>query len=153
MALAGGLDLILFVAGEPDPGRPSVREATVGTSARLLGSIVSPRLATTASVPATASADDSPTIPSKEGLWHLPPEQIHCINTVTEVAEREGRNVTVVDVDRSDGREALVARWVGPDNVLPLLVRPDGARIEGVENFVPSRLRKFIRGVDRRPLR
>jgi len=54
--------------------------------------------------------------------------------------------VSIVDVNQPAGFQALVARWVGPNDVLPILVRPDGARLEGIEEFGPRRVRRFIRG-------
>ena len=68
-----------------------------------------------------------------------------CVNLVREIAEQRGRSVTVVDVDRpAPDQRPLIERWVRTSDVLPLLVRPDGARLEGLENFEPGTVRKFI---------
>lgn len=146
MAALRGFDLLLFVAGEPDTGPPSLRDSTIPSSVRLIGSIVPLGLVMKAAKPTSTDSEQGRFERSEHPAWHLPPAQIHCVNTVFEIAEEEKRELTVVDVDRPKGRQDLVARWVGPDNVLPLLVRPDGARVEGVENFAPERVRRFIRG-------
>jgi hypothetical protein len=141
----GPNDLVMFVAGEPDSGRPSLRQSTVSGLTRAVGAVVP--LGVVMKSP-QGPPTDSGTVPSQSSRgtrWHLPPEQVHCINTVLEVAEQEDRQVAIVDVDRSDGRPDLVARWVGPDDVLPLLVRPDGARLQGIENFSPRTVRRFVR--------
>jgi|HubBroStandDraft_1064217.scaffolds.fasta_scaffold14723_6 hypothetical protein len=145
MAERGPIDLIMFIAGEPDSGRPSLRQSTVSSLARAVGAAVPLGLVMKSSQGPTTVSGTSPSQSYRGTRWHLPPEQVHCINTVLEVAEQEDRKVAVVDVDRSDGRQDLVARWVGPDDVLPLLVRPDGARLQGIENFSPRTVRRFVR--------
>jgi hypothetical protein len=138
-------DLILFVAGEPDPGFPSLRNTTMPTFTRLVGGFVPLRLAMGPSKLPSSVEADAQFVRLAIRPWHLPPEQIHCVNLVLEVAGREARDVTIVDVDRAGGRQDLIARWVGPNDLLPLLVRPDGARLEGIEKFVPRKVRQFIR--------
>ena len=76
--------------------------------------------------------------------WHLPPSQTACLDIVLDTAERQRDEVLVVDVDRPGEHRDLVERYVGSNDVLPLLLRPDGARLEGLENFTPARVRKFI---------
>lgn len=78
--------------------------------------------------------------------WHLPPQQVACIDVVLDAAERERRTVLVIDVNRPEDHQELVDRWVMPNDVMPLLVRPDGRRLDGEENFVPHRVRQFITG-------
>jgi hypothetical protein len=74
----------------------------------------------------------------------LPRHQLHCMNTVLRIARSTGRSVTVVDVGRAAGRQHLVDRWVGTRDVLPLLVRPDGRRLEGAERFGAETIREFL---------
>ncbi|MGI0129399.1 MAG: hypothetical protein ACREDE_01560 [Thermoplasmata archaeon] len=146
MVAAARVDLLLFVAGEPDPGIPSPRDVTLSMGARIWGSLVPVGLVTKPGTGPLYSAESALPPPSKPVAWRLPPQQIHCMQAVLDAARREGRTVTVVDVDRSAGRRDLVDRWVGSDDVLPLLVRPDGSRLEGLENFSPRKLRQFIHG-------
>lgn len=65
---------------------------------------------------------------------------------VLDLATRCGATVKVVDVDRPGADLPLVERWVTPDADLPLLVRPDGARLEGAASFVPSKVAAFLQG-------
>jgi len=76
----------------------------------------------------------------------LPRPQLHCMNTVLRIARRVGRTVTVVDVERAAGRQELVDRWVHARDALPLLVRPDGRRLSGLDGFLPEVVRQFIVG-------
>lgn len=79
-----------------------------------------------------------------ERPWHLPPAQMACVQIVLDAAKRQGRGVVVVDVDRPGEHKDLVDRYVGSNDVLPLLVREDGARLEGEERFAPAEVRRFI---------
>ena len=146
MPAAGAGDLLLFVAGEPDSGVPSVRNASGSFAMRVGGALMPPGLFMKPAPGPSPAPDHAKLAPTQERSLHLPPQQIYCVNTVLEAARREGRKVTVVDVDQPAGRQDLVDRWVGPDDVLPLLVRPDGARLEGDENFSPRKVRRFIDG-------
>jgi hypothetical protein len=144
MVASSGHDLLLFVAGEPASGVPAPRDVTLSMGARMWGAFVPIGLMLKAGQGPSYSPDSALPPPGKEGAWRLSPQQIHVVNAVLDVARREGRTVTVVDVDRAAARQDLVDRWVGSDDVMPLLVRPDGARLEGLENFSPGRLRRFI---------
>lgn len=144
MVAAAGVDLVLFVAGEPDSGAPSPRDTTISMGSRVFGTIVPLSLVMKSGQRPSYSPDSAE--PPSPRAWRLPPQQIHCVNRVLHIARREGRTVTVVDVDRAAARQDLVDRWVGADDVLPLLVRPDGARLEGLENFGARSLRRFIHG-------
>ena len=138
--------LILFVAGEPDPGIPSVRDSTVHLTDRLIG-VYPPLGRRMKPSPGTSiAADDAQPLPSGEPPWRLPPEQIHCVNTVFEMANLEGATLTVIDVDRAGERQYLVDRWFAENQLIPLLVRADGSKLDGIENFTPRKVRQFIRG-------
>ena len=141
--------LILFVAGEPQ-STPDLRESTVGMGERLVGLIVPgagipARELRPGSAENPSSATDIGATPSSDPRpWHLPPSQTACLDIVLDTAERQREEVLVVDVDRPGEHRDLVERYVGSNDVLPLLLRPDGARLEGLENFTPARVRKFI---------
>lgn len=64
---------------------------------------------------------------------------------VSDLAARDGLDVKVVNVERPGDDLALVEASVRADTDLPLLVRPDGRRLEGAENFEPARVSKFLR--------
>ncbi len=145
MALTGGADLLLFVSVEPGSG-----DEPQWTFLRwLAGTRMSVRLERWRSDGRRRTAEDgssNPSPPPEGPPWHLPRQEIPCVNLVLEMAHREGRIVTLVDANRAGEQQDLVHRWVGPDDVLPLLVRPDGGRLEGPENFVPQKVRQFISG-------
>ena len=145
MIAATPLGLILFVAGEPDPGIPSIRDTRVHLVDRMIGMSAAGNFSTVPPPGPGPSTRDEQSLPPGEPPWRLPPEQIHCVNTVLEMAKREGSTVTVVDVDRAGDRQHLVDRWVEEDQVIPLLVRADGSKLGGIENFTPRKVRWFIR--------
>lgn len=146
MTVVAGTDLILFVAGEPDSGVGDLRASSSGLLSRWSGMLLpgGGRLGPGGGPSPAPEAGESPV--SEPHPWHLPPQQTLCVNLVLEVAHELEREVTVVDVDQPEGRQDLVKRWVGPADVVPVLVRPDGARLSGLEKFTVPKLRKFIRG-------
>jgi hypothetical protein len=139
----GGEPFLLFVGGEPGPGPESMRDVETSMGRRMLGSVVgnwwTPR------VPGPSQSGVAAQAPLPDDLpWHLPPPQIQAANMVFEIADRFGRKVAVVDVNRPGQNQGLVDRWVGTSGILPLLVRSDGGRLEGIEEFVPKKVRRFI---------
>jgi len=143
VALRSETPLILFVGGEPGPGLPSLHSNQYSFFARGAGGFAPPVLMMglhePASPPGTPRASDP-------DAWHLSPETIDCANLVIDLAERAHTPVTVIDVHRAGTDDELVRRWVNPTDLLPVLVRPDGARLAGPEYFTPGRVRKFIAG-------
>ncbi|HTW39252.1 MAG TPA: hypothetical protein VMF04_00075 [Thermoplasmata archaeon] len=143
MASAVPPDLLMFVAGEPDDG--SRHYQPIGLQARMWGALV-PTGVIFAMQPSSSalSASSRQTIAPQFPV-HLPPEQIHCVNWVLEEALREHRHVTIVDVNQASTPAEFVRQWVTPDEIYPILIRPDGQRLEGVENFDLRSLREFLR--------
>lgn len=138
-------DLLMFVAGEPDSGVPHLRNTSLSIPARLLGTLLPYQLFFASQDRAAAlNSQRDPTAPRPPPNWELPPGQIHCVNAVLETAERLSRKVTLIDVDRAGAPQELIDRWVGPNDVFPILVRPDGARLEGEENFDSPIIRRFL---------
>ena len=141
--------LVLFVAGEPQV-LPDIRQSTAGTGERIAGSVLSRagaafkdrRFGFSENRPRTNDLEQPPS--SGQPPWRLPPSQAACLDIVLEAAKRQQRTVLVVDVDRPGEHRDLVNRYLGPDDVLPLLIRPDGARLEGEEEFTSTKVRKFI---------
>lgn len=123
---------LLFAAGEPDRGDDGRALASEIQQPTILQSI--PRI----------SGHSFPGPAPDEVPWHFPVEQRACIRLVNELAESLGRAVTVIDVNWPESDRDLVERWTGPNTLLPLLVAPDGRRLEGLESFVPSRVRRFL---------
>lgn len=140
-----GVDLLLFVAGEPDSGVGSTRDVQTSIAGRLAGSFLGGWVLGPSEAKSSASGDSQAPLPDGQP-WHLPPQQVQATDMVLDVARSKGRTVTIVDVNRPAGNQSLVDRWVGPDGVLPLLVRSDGARLEGIEKFAPRKVRDFVDG-------
>jgi hypothetical protein len=134
-------DLLLFVAGEPDMGRSHYVPLNVGM--RLIGSIFPVTLLLGSRQP--SSAGSTPGDELAESPLYLPPDQVQCVNIVLEEAVLVHRYVTIVDVNLSSTPSDFVARYVGPDEIYPILVRPDGQRLEGFESFDVKRVRHFLR--------
>lgn len=65
---------------------------------------------------------------------------------VLEIAKALGCRIQVINVNNPREDRALAAKYVGPDDELPLLVRSDGARLSGDEEFVPGTVRRFLSG-------
>jgi len=65
---------------------------------------------------------------------------------VLDVARRNGLSVKVVNVNHPGDDRALAQEYVAADDDLPVLIRPDGARLSGEESFVPSTLERFLAG-------
>ncbi len=121
---------LLFVAGEPDRGDDSVVSRTRFN--RFSGFL-----------PAPGAGSQQPPGPL-EPPWHLPLEQRRCLAMVGSLAEPLHRAVKVVDVNRPEGDRELVARWVSEETLLPSLVAPDGRRLDGLDSFLPNRVRALL---------
>ncbi|HEY1198813.1 MAG TPA: hypothetical protein VGG32_08845 [Thermoplasmata archaeon] len=154
MSSAGEDEIFLFVAGEPETGVDSLGKSMVKSKDGTFGRVVEAFFPFGARTPISLSAHPPGDIPPAMGEaqppltdsrpWHLPPQQVQCAEMVLKIARREQRRVTVVDVNRASVHQDAVDRWVGPNDVLPLLVRPDGSRLEGIEEFAPQKIRRFI---------
>ena len=84
--------------------------------------------------------------PQGQRRWEFPEEVGQCVRLAVELAGRLGRDVRVVDLNGPAVDVEQVRRWVSPETLLPLLVSPDGRRLEGIGSFVPSTLRAFLAG-------
>jgi len=143
--------LVLFVSGEPKV-LPDIRESTVGLGERMAGMLsglpgnlaLPKHLQPGYSENQSGGADSNPSPNSDETPWHLPPAQMACLGIVSDAAEQQRKEVLVVDVNRPGPHRDLVDQYIGPGDVLPMLLRPDGARLEGQENFLPNIVRRFI---------
>lgn len=138
--------VVLFVAGDPALAR--VRAASTATSVGFVGRALGwglPPIMTSgvrnAGQPAAPSRSGPP-----EPREPIPPEHVRCAQQVLDVAKRSKREVRIVDVNRPGDDGALVARYVDVNDVLPILVRSDGARLEGEEAFTRSAIRRFLAG-------
>lgn len=74
-----------------------------------------------------------------------PLDQVEVAQTVLDGAGPLGVQVEIVDVNLRGLDRAIVDRYVGPDDVLPVLARADGQRLVGSEEFTPGAVRGFLR--------
>jgi hypothetical protein len=65
---------------------------------------------------------------------------------VLDLAATCGTRVRVVDVEHPGTDAELVRQYASPERVLPILVRADGARLDGADAMVPARLAPFLHG-------
>ena len=153
MTAADEADLLLFVGGEPGPGVDPLRgldtsfaryergmAAPVGTfhTAKELEMLIGKRR--------SPNPVDGRSSPTEKRAWHLPRPQLECVEMVARIAKAEGRRLTVVDVNRPGEHQDLIDRWLTPDTTLPVLVRGGGTRLEGIDEFLPRKVGRFIRG-------
>jgi len=141
-----GPDLLLFVAGEPDSGVGQLHNVQSSFTGRLL-TTVTPFGRWSFRGDYTPRSSDYEHPPLRDARpWHIPGPQVQCAEMAFVAADAAQKSIGVIDINRPGTQEAFVARWVGPDDVMPVLVRPDGAALRGVEAFVPGRVRRFVRG-------
>ena len=143
----GGDNLLLFVAGIPGEAEEPESHSTMVRW--LLGANAEVRFVEWRRERrrrSSGSAYPGPPPLPEEGPWHFPRKAAASVSLVCESASRAGRHVTFIDVNRPGVYQELVRRWVGANDVFPLLIRSDGSRLEGIENFTPRNVRAFVTG-------
>jgi len=145
MTAPRGASFILFVAGEPDTVPEPLRDVGAAVFGRFAGVMMGEAVV---GPPNEKTHFETVREPPPEGQepWHLSREQNQAVQLVQDIAARLHTTLVVVDVNRAGDRRDLVERWVGTDDLLPLLVRSDGSRLEGLEQFLPELVRSFLRG-------
>ena len=129
--------VVLFLAGDPALAeRQASRPPLYGGLARL---VVPMALLPGGMGDRMAPGRERPTGPDA-----FPADQVMCAQQLLEAAKRLGRAVKIVDVNQPGEDRALVQRFVGLDDVLPIAVRSDGTRLEGAESFGPGALQDFL---------
>jgi hypothetical protein len=126
--------LVLFLGGDPALAR-RLASQPVPTG-------VLQRLALTSTVLTHRARTERAGAPAGALAW--PPDQVMCAQRVLDLAKKAGRAVRLVDVNQPGDDRPLVAQYVGEADLLPLLVRSDGARLEGVEAFTSEAVRTFL---------
>jgi hypothetical protein len=128
--------VLLFLGSDPAlADRLAARPATLAWMARFF---VPPSVVLARAARATGAPGDEP--------GPFPPDQVLCAQRVLDRAKKLRRTVQLVDVNRPGEARALVQRFVAATDVLPILVRPDGARLIGTESFDPRSIREFLAG-------
>jgi hypothetical protein len=136
---------LLFLASEPTeeaPVNPEYWSILYRISGGALSADAQRRLAVALSSPST---EESPT-PRASGAnpGYLSREMLGILKLVTELAQKARASLTSIDVSVPGENAELVRKWYGADDVLPMLVGPDGSKMEGLVEFTPSRVREFI---------
>lgn len=132
-----GRPVLMFVCGEPDDLTPSLQDVA-GSVVRLAGAVARRSRASTSGVhPGNQSYSDL--VPE-----HLPAEQVYSLQLVMDAAKRLGLSVRVVDLAQNPDPSGVPAPLPTETETLPILVRGDGARLVGLENFNRSTVRRFL---------
>jgi hypothetical protein len=134
VALASDPSLLLFVGG--DPRLADSLGAFPRSFPRILGFVVPPTLLMGSGRGAPPRAAEAP--------WLIPSDQLMASERLSEALRGSHRTVKVVDVNQPGEDRALVERYLTSSDVLPVLVRADGARLEGANAFTRSNLRAFL---------
>jgi len=128
--------VVLFLGSDPALAeRLAARPATYAWMARFF---VPPNLLLDRAARATSASTDEP--------GPFPSDQVMCAQTVVDCARKNGRSLQLVDVNRPGEARELVQRYVTSQDVLPILVRADGARLVGAESFDVRTVRTFLAG-------
>lgn len=152
--------LLLFVSGEPGPEEdsPMYRSFSAGLASFFvppilflgttpLGALLSsPRPSGRPGNSEPESTQSRRSVPALEDAWHISRGTIPSVALVLDVAKSKGWGVTIVNANASGRARELVDRWLAPEDLLPVLVRPDGERLVGLEMFTPRNVRRFLTG-------
>jgi hypothetical protein len=145
MAAGWGADFLMFVAGEPGTGIDPFQDIETSMVRRMTGSVVGGWLSRLGGTSAPAMGGNASSLQNAPS-WSIPIPQAQCVRLVLDIAQSVRKTVSFVDVNRPAGFDGLVQQWVGSDHPLPLLARPDGARLQGLGEFVPRAVRRFLLG-------
>ena len=113
----------------------------ISRGARLLGFFLPFPVSTRFSAAAPPEADLAP-FGSEHGLSS---PEAQCLALVLDLARRHHRSVYVVDVNHQERPASEIESDLG-EPPFPVLLRPDGARLEGTDSFTPRTVRRFLRG-------
>lgn len=76
----------------------------------------------------------------------LPPQESQCLALVLDLARRMRTPVRVIDASRELVPRDILEDGRGEPRFFPVLVRSDGARLSGEEEFLPGRVKRFLKG-------
>jgi hypothetical protein len=87
---------------------------------------------------------EPPEDPVSHADWQIPAPLVACVQAVLDVVRRHHRSIRVVDVNRPGEYAEQVHEYVVTPHTFPVLVAPDGRRLEGIESFGESTLERFM---------
>ncbi len=74
----------------------------------------------------------------------LPEEEEDAIGRVWTAIHEKGKRLHIVDVGKESALRRVIDEHLHHLRTFPVLVRPDGRRLEGLENFDEKRLENFL---------
>lgn len=74
----------------------------------------------------------------------LPEDEIAATRAVFQAAHAKGRTVHVIDVGRESAVREFISEHLHHLKSFPVLMRPDGRRLEGCASCTPENLEKFL---------
>ena len=74
----------------------------------------------------------------------LTPDEEEAIRLVLRLVQEKGKTLHIVDVGKESSFRRVIEEHLHHLRRFPVLVRPDGRRLEGVEEFTPEKLEKFL---------
>jgi hypothetical protein len=74
----------------------------------------------------------------------LPEDEEEAVRLVLKIALAKGKNVHLVDVGKESALRRLIEERLHHLRHYPVLVRPDGRRLEGLQNVTPGQLEAFL---------
>jgi hypothetical protein len=74
----------------------------------------------------------------------LPQDEVEATRNVFQAAHAKRRTVHVVDAGRETPLREYISEHLHRLKSFPVLIRPDGRRLEGAANCTPEKLEKFL---------
>ena len=136
--MAGNVDpkgVVMYVRSQPPEPGPSFDYNVTSITSRLKSMVLPTGL---------SGGKGDAQAPAPPGADELPRQQAFCVRLVLDLARRVGCAVRVVDVSRPTSLHEVLETPPGESEGFPVLVRPDGDRLSGEEEFTPRRVRRFL---------
>ena len=74
----------------------------------------------------------------------IPELEADAIERAVRTVHGRGRTLHIVDVGRESGLRRIISEHLHHLDSFPVLVRPDGRRLEGVQSFTEENLERFL---------
>lgn len=74
----------------------------------------------------------------------LSPEDVEAMHLVLRLVQEKGKTLHIVDVGKESAFRRVIGEHLHHLRRFPVLVRPDGRRLEGVEQFTEEKLESFL---------
>jgi len=74
----------------------------------------------------------------------IPEGEQEAIQRVLSMVHQKGRSLHIVDVGKESALRRVISEHLHHLRIFPLLVRPDGRRLEGTDSFSVENLERFL---------